>query len=292
MWGEAVMASQFIEFQNQVEAVKARHISGEISEAERDATLRKIQLKDERWGDVWLLNAQGDWFRKASGSSSWVHDYPLDLIDPATLPPLPHMDLRQLARAVHDCTRCPLHQSRTRAVPGEGPPNAEIMLIGEGPGFYEDKQGRPFVGASGKFLEELLGSIGYKREDVFITNVVKCRPPNNRDPQSEELAACKGYLDRQIELINPKVIVTLGRYSMSHFLPGASITKIHGQSHRLGNRLIVPMFHPAAALHQPKYHPLLVEDFQKLPNFIKEAVAFTQSKPDVDPSSATQLNLF
>ncbi len=285
------MTNPFVEFQNQVEAVKAGHAAGEIGEAERDAQLRKMQLKDEKWGDVWMLNAQGDWFRKANGSSSWAHDYPLELIDPATLPPLPLMDLRQLARTVHDCTRCPLHQGRIRAVPGEGPPNAEIMLIGEGPGFYEDKQGRPFVGASGKFLEELLGSIGYKREDVFIANVVKCRPPNNRDPQPEELAACQGYLDRQIELIDPKVIVTLGRYSMYHFLPGASITKIHGQSHRLGNRLVVPMFHPAAALHQPKYRPLLVEDFQRLPQFIKEATAFSQPK-DNGVTEGTQLNLF
>jgi len=285
------MTNPFVEFQNQVEAVKAGHAAGEIGEAERDAQLRKMQLKDEKWGDVWMLNAQGDWFRKANGSSSWAHDYPLELIDPATLPPLPLMDLRQLARTVHDCTRCPLHQGRIRAGPGEGPPNAEIMLIGEGPGFYEDKQGRPFVGASGKFLEELLGSIGYKREDVFIANVVKCRPPNNRDPQPEELAACQGYLDRQIELIDPKVIVTLGRYSMYHFLPGASITKIHGQSHRLGNRLVVPMFHPAAALHQPKYRPLLVEDFQRLPQFIKEATAFSQPK-DNGVTEGTQLNLF
>lgn len=285
------MTNPFVEFQNQVEAVKAGHAAGEIGEAERDAQLRKMQLKDEKWGDVWMLNAQGDWFRKANGSSSWAHDYPLELIDPATLPPLPQMDLRQLARTVHDCTRCPLHQGRIRAVAGEGPPNAEIMLIGEGPGFYEDKQGRPFVGASGKFLEELLGSIGYKREDVFIANVVKCRPPNNRDPQPEELAACQGYLDRQIELIDPKVIVTLGRYSMYHFLPGASITKIHGQSHRLGNRLVVPMFHPAAALHQPKYRPLLVEDFQRLPQFIKEATAFSQPK-DNGVTEGTQLNLF
>lgn len=285
------MSNKFVEFQNQVEAINARAASGEISETERDATLRQMRLKDEHWGDMWMFSPKGEWFRKAKGSSSWVPDYPLDLIDPATLPPLPEMNLRQIARAVHDCTRCLLHQSRTRAVPGEGPPNAQIMFIGEGPGFNEDKQGRPFVGAAGKFLEELLEGIGYKREDVFITNVVKCRPPNNRDPEADELAACKGYLDRQIELIDPKVIVTLGRFSMYRYFPGASITKIHGQAQRVGNRLIVPMFHPAAALHQPKWRPLLVEDFQKLPQYIKEATAFSQSK-DVDPSSATQLNLF
>lgn len=286
------MFSQLIDFKNQVEAIKARCAAGEISETERDATLRQMRLKDEKWGDQWILSPTGDWYRKANGSESWVRDYPLDLIDPAGLPLLPLMDLRQVARAVHDCTRCPLHQGRIRAVPGEGPANADMMLIGEGPGFNEDKQGRPFVGASGKFLAELLTGIGFKREDVFIANVVKCRPPNNRDPQPEELTACQGYLDRQIELIDPKVIVTLGRYSMYRFFPGASITKIHGQPHRLGDRLIVPMFHPAAALHQPKYRPLLVEDFQKLPQYITEAAAFSQPKKEIDSANASQLNLF
>jgi DNA polymerase len=286
------MNNQFSEFQNQVEVVKARCAAGEISEAERDATLRQMRLEDKRWGDLWMLSPQGEWFRKAGGSEGWVRDYPLDLIDPTTLPLLPHMDLVQLAWTVRACTRCSLYQGRQRAVPGEGPAKAEIMLIGEGPGFHEDKQGRPFVGASGKFLEELLGSIGYKREDVFIANVVKCRPPNNRDPQPDELAACEGYLKRQIELVDPKVIVTLGRYSMNHFLPGSSITKIHGQAHRLGNRLIVPMFHPAAALHQPKYRPMLVEDFQKLPQFVQEALSFSQPKQLIDPANSSQLNLF
>jgi DNA polymerase len=285
------MSNKFIEFQNQVEAVNARYASGEISEAERDAAVRQMRLEDKQWGDVWLLSPKGEWFRKAKGSDRWIRDYPPDLIDPATLPPLPEMDLPQVARTVHNCTRCPLHQSRTRAVPGEGPAPADIMLIGEGPGFNEDKQGRPFVGAAGKFLEELLNDIGYKREDVFIANVVKCRPPNNRDPEPDELAACKPYLDRQVELIDPKIIVTLGRFSMYRYFPGASITKIHGQAQRVGNRLIVPMFHPAAALHQPKWRPALVEDFQKLPQYIKEAAAFSQSK-DIDPSNASQLNLF
>lgn len=283
------MSNKFIEFQNQVEAIKSRCTSGEISEAERDTTLRQMRLEDKAWGDVWMLSPKSEWFRKAKGSDSWVRDYPPDLVDAASLPPVPLMDLRQITRVVRDCTRCPLHQGRTRAVPGEGPARAAIMFIGEGPGFNEDKQGRPFVGASGKFLEELLHGIGYKREDVFIANVVKCRPPNNRDPEAEELAACKDYLDRQVELINPNVIVTLGRFSMYRYFPGASITKIHGQAQRAGNRLIVPMFHPAAALHQPKWRPLLIEDFQKLPGYIEEARAFSQ---EVDPSSASQLNLF
>lgn len=283
------MSNPFVEFQNQVEAVNSRCTGGEISEAERDAILRQMRLEDKQWGDVWMLSPKGEWFRKAKGSDNWVRDYPSDLVDATSLPPVPLMDLRQIARAVRDCTRCPLHQGRSRAVPGEGPAAAAIMLIGEGPGFNEDKQGRPFVGASGKFLEELLNGIGYKREDVFIANVVKCRPPNNRDPEAEELAACKDYLDRQVELINPNVIVTLGRFSMYRYFPGASITKIHGQAQRVGNRLIVPMFHPAAALHQPKWRPLLIEDFQKLPGYIEEARAFSQ---EVDPSSASQLNLF
>jgi DNA polymerase len=201
------------------------------------------------------------------------------------------MDLPQIAWTVHQCTRCPLSQGRTRAVPGEGPAKADIMLIGEGPGFHEDKQARPFVGASGQFLEQLLNDIGYKREDVFIANVVKCRPPNNRDPEPEELAACKDYLDRQIDLVDPKVIVTLGRFSMYRYFPGASITRIHGQPKRVGNRLIVPMFHPAAALHQPKWKPALIEDFKKLPQFIAEAASFTQSQL-INPESAQQLSLF
>jgi len=285
------VSNKFIEFQKEVETVKARCDQGEISEAERDKILRHMKLQDEAWGDTWMMSPKGEWFRKAKGSSRWVRDYPIALIDPATLPPISEMDLPQITRAVHDCTRCPLHEGRLRAVPGEGPPQADIMLIGEGPGFNEDKQGRPFVGASGKFLEELLGNIGYKREDVFIANVVKCRPPGNRDPQPDELAACRDYLDRQIELVNPKVIVTLGRYSMYRYFPGASITKIHGQAKRFGNRLIVPMFHPAAALHQPKWRPALIEDFNKLPQFVKEAQAFYQASPEIDPDSAQQLSL-
>jgi uracil-DNA glycosylase len=179
--------------------------------------------------------------------------------------------LRQVAKEVSTCTRCMLHYSRKNAVPGEGPLNAEIMFIGEGPGFHENEQGRPFVGAAGKFLEELLSSIGMKRGDVFIGNVVKCRPPNNRDPLPEELAACSEYLERQIQAINPKVIVTLGRYSMARFLPNAKISDVHGQSFSFKNRLIVPMFHPAAALHQPSLKPSIERDFAILPALIAKS---------------------
>ncbi len=199
------------------------------------------------------------------------------------------MTLEQLEEAVHACTLCPLSQGRTHAVPGEGPLNADIMFIGEGPGFHEDRQGRPFVGAAGQFLEELLASIGLTREQVYITNVVKCRPPGNRDPVPTEISACAPYLERQIQLIKPKVIVTLGRFSMYRYFPGASISKIHGQPKRVGNVLVVPMFHPAAALHQPKWRPLVEADFKKLPQFIAETKGFDDEEP---PPQAQQLSLF
>ena len=259
---------KFKEFQAQVEAVTARCARGDITEVERDALLRRMQLKDDRWDEVWLLSPRGEWFRRAKGAAGWARDYPVDLVDPHSLPPIPQMTLPQIARAVHDCTRCPLHAGRLRPVPGEGHPQAQIMLIGEGPGAQEDKQARPFVGASGKFLDQLLHGIGYKRSDVFIANVVKCRPPNNRDPQPEELAACRPFLDRQIELLNPAVIVTLGRYSMARYFPGAAISKIHGQPRQVGGRLIVPMYHPAAALYNPGLRPQITEDFSRLPQLI------------------------
>ena len=286
------MPNKFIKFKNQVQAVKARYTAGEIDEVERDDILRGMQLKDDQWGDVWMLSPDDVWFRKAAGSNAWLRDYPVALVDPTGLPVIAEMTLPQLSRAVHDCTRCKLHQGRKRAVPGEGPTQADIMLIGEGPGFNEDKQARPFVGAAGQFLDELLASAGFKRNEVFITNVVKCRPPANRDPEPDELTACQDFLDCQIELIDPKVIVTLGRYSMYRYFPGASITKIHGQPKRVAQRLVVPMFHPAAALHQPRWKPLISEDFQKLPRFIAEAETFKAEEIDPDVDNAEQLSLF
>jgi len=198
-------------------------------------------------------------------------------------------ELEALAQQIRTCERCILSKSRKNAVPGEGPPDADIMFIGEGPGFHEDQQGRPFVGAAGRFLEELLDSIGLKREDVYITNVVKCRPPGNRDPQMEEIKSCSPYLDEQIELINPKVIVTLGRFSMERFFPGQKISRIHGQPRRIGGRLIVPMYHPAAGLHQPRWKSTIEEDFQKLPRLLKELEHVEEEPP---PPSAQQLSLF
>ncbi|SRR6266540_950254 len=182
--------------------------------------------------------------------------------------------LETIAQQVSVCTKCELYKGRTNAVPGEGPTHAEIMFIGEGPGASEDKQGRPFVGASGKFLDELLAQAGVTRSDVFITNVVKCRPPGNRDPQPIEIETCTtNYLDNQIKIVNPSIIVTLGRFSMSKFIPDAKITQIHGQMQKVGKRFVIPMFHPAAALHQVRFRPMLLEDFAKLPELLKEARA-------------------
>jgi uracil-DNA glycosylase len=164
--------------------------------------------------------------------------------------------LKEVAGQVAECKRCQLNFSRKRAVPGEGPARAQIMFIGEGPGFYESEQGRPFVGPSGSFLDELLEKAGVSRKVVFITNVVKCRPPGNRDPLPDEMQACNDYLDRQIAAINPLIIVTLGRYSMSKFLNNAKISDVHGKPAWVRGRMIVPMFHPAAALPMPSLNGL------------------------------------
>ncbi len=178
--------------------------------------------------------------------------------------------LAQVAREVAVCQKCALYHSRKRAVPGEGPAKCEIMFIGEGPGFYENEQGRPFVGAAGKFLDELLAQAGLKREDVWITNIVKCRPPGNRDPLPEEVSACNEYLERQIHAVDPSIIITLGRHSMGKFMPGAKITGVHGQMRRVGDRYVIAMFHPAAALHQASLKPALLTDFAKLPQLLEQ----------------------
>lgn len=198
-------------------------------------------------------------------------------------------ELNNLNEEVRTCTRCPLSQTRIRAVPGEGPLTAEVMLIGEGPGFHEDRQGRPFVGPSGQFLQELLASIGMQRSEVYITNVVKCRPPNNRDPQPNEIEACMPYyLDRQIDLIDPAVIVTLGRFSMAKYFPGKSISRIHGQAKREGNRVIFPMFHPAAALHQPQYRAMIEQDILQVPALLEEMRAVRRQPTQARPAPAPQ----
>lgn len=173
-------------------------------------------------------------------------------------------NLAEVARAVRACTDCPLHRGRTNAVPGEGNPSADLMFIGEGPGFHEDRQGRPFVGPAGQLLEGLLASIGTNRDEVFIANMVKCRPPENRDPQPPEIAACSKYLDRQIELVNPKIIVTLGRFSLGRFFPGESITRARGKIREKDGRYVFPVMHPAAALRRPELRTTMVEDFKAI----------------------------
>lgn len=198
--------------------------------------------------------------------------------------------LTELHEEIARCTRCQLHRSRHNAVPGEGPEDAELLFIGEAPGFHEDRQGRPFVGAAGRFLEELLAGIGLRREDVYIANVLKCRPPGNRDPLISEIETCNPYLDRQIELIKPKLIVTLGRYSMARFFPDARISRIHGLPRRIGGIICYPMYHPAAALHQPRFRKAIEEDMVRIPQILAEARSLgDETEP---PQMTEQLSLF
>lgn len=198
--------------------------------------------------------------------------------------------LEEIAAKVRVCTLCDLCRTRTNAVPGEGSPTADIMFIGEGPGWHEDRQGKPFVGASGQFLSEMLGKIGLSREDVFITNVVKCRPPGNRDPLPDEMAACAPYLEGQIEQINPRVIVTLGRFSMSRWFPNERISRIHGQPKRFGSLMVVPMYHPAAALHQGSLRATIEADMMKLPSIVEEARQAVDE--DDDKPKPEQMRMF
>lgn len=197
--------------------------------------------------------------------------------------------LTEFYEEIANCERCILSQARKNTVPGEGPEDAEIMFIGEGPGFHEDQQGRPFVGSAGRFLEELLEDIGLRREEVYICNVIKCRPPGNRDPLPEEIEACKPYLDRQIELLSPRMIVTLGRFSMERYFPGAKISHIHGQPRKVGGIIYYPMYHPAAALHQPKWRQVVKEDMSKIPQVLAEADRIAEMEL---PQDAEQLSLF
>jgi len=187
--------------------------------------------------------------------------------------------LREIINDISVCTKCQLHHSRKLSVPGEGPFDTDIMFIGEAPGFHENEQGRPFVGAAGKLLDTLLANIGMNRNQVVITNVVKCRPPGNRDPLDEEIEACVGaYLSRQIELIDPKLIITLGRISMGLFFKNAKIGEMHGNSVKIGQRWVTAMYHPAAALHQPKLLEVIQKDFDKLPELISRVVLSTDQK--------------
>jgi DNA polymerase len=201
-------------------------------------------------------------------------------------------DLGELAQLIKRCPDCDLCQTRTQAVPGDGPAEAHVMFIGEAPGYYEDKSGSPFVGNAGKFLNELLAHAGLKREEVFITNVVKCRPPQNRDPLKEEIDACDKWLKQQLAIIDPPVIVTLGRFSMAKFFAGESISRIHGQPRRVDGRTIVPMFHPAAALHQERFRSLIVDDFKRLPEILETARRDQAAESKPTAAAAEQGRLF
>lgn len=186
-------------------------------------------------------------------------------------------NLEELAEQIRVCPDCDLCRTRTQAVPGEGPADARMFFIGEGPGYYEDKSGRPFVGPAGKFLDELLASAGLRRSEVFITNVVRCRPPNNRDPLAPEIDACSKWLDQQLAAIQPRIVVTLGRHSMNRYFPGESISRIHGQARQVDGLTVVPMFHPAAALHQQRFRALIEEDFRRLPAVVAATDAASAS---------------
>lgn len=197
-----------------------------------------------------------------------------------------HEELEKIVKEVKNCRKCPLWETATNPVPGEGNPNTEVMFIGESPGYWEDQKGRPFVGQAGKLLDHLLSSIGIKRGEVFIANVLKHRPPGNRDPLPEEVEACKNWLDKQIEIIQPKVIVTLGRFAMYEFIPNGKITKIHGQPRIVNwqNRkiTILPMFHPAAALRNVRIMEEIKEDFKKIPKVLEKKIQIDQEPKEVD----------
>lgn len=186
--------------------------------------------------------------------------------------------LSKLYQEVTGCRKCDLAKGRSRVVPGEGAEDADIVFIGEAPGWHEDQQGRPFVGSAGKFLEELLATIGLKREDVYICNVIKCKPPQNRDPLPIEIKTCQPWLDRQLELIHPKIIVTLGRYSMARFFPGETISKAHGKVRRQGDVIYYAMYHPAAALHQQNLRPVIQADMLKIPSLLAQVEKIPQAE--------------
>ena len=202
-------------------------------------------------------------------------------------------DLQQLNERIAGCHACRLSEGRTQTVPGDGDANAELMFIGEGPGFHEDRQGRPFVGQAGKLLDDLLAGIGLSRAEVFVANVVKCRPPQNRDPQPDEIAACEPYLSEQIAGIRPKLIVPLGRFATQYFIPRATMGRSRGVVAQAGPWLIYPVYHPAAALRQGSLLEVLRDDFARIPQLLAESErpsAAADSAEDDEPRG-TQMAL-
>ena len=207
-------------------------------------------------------------------------------------------DLPSLSRAVHECRRCPLGASRTHAVPGVGPPDARILIVGEAPGQNEDQQGEPFVGAAGKLLDQLLRGIGLSRADVFITNILKCRPPGNRDPQPDEVTACSPFLEDQLRLIRPEVVLVLGRHALARLLPGQdSITRAHGRVIVKDGVTYIPVYHPAAALYNSFLMKPLEQDFQAVRAHLdqmdaRKTVEAAAARPAVGVRPEEQLTLF
>jgi uracil-DNA glycosylase family 4 len=195
--------------------------------------------------------------------------------------------LTELYQQIALCQKCEIARSRTNVVPGEGAENAEIMFIGEAPGWHEDQQGRPFVGPAGQFLDRLLALIDLKRQQVYIANVIKCRPTGNRDPMPSEIVNCQPWLDRQIEIIKPRMIVTLGRYSMARYFPGKTISKIHGTVQKRDNVIYFAMYHPAAALHQQSLKQTIEADMKKIPALLAESETLRETLPQPQ-----QLNMF
>lgn len=199
--------------------------------------------------------------------------------------------LEAVAAEIRACTRCPLHKGARQAVPGEGSAEAGILFLGEAPGYNEDVQGRPFVGAAGQLLDQLLAGIGLDRSKVFITNVVRHRPPENRDPLPAEVEACDVWFRAHLEVLRPRVVVTLGRFAMYKFLPGESISRVHGRPRRVDGITVFPMFHPAAALHQPSLRAELTQDFETLAGLLATE-RDAQKKENVVTKTPTQLDLF
>jgi uracil-DNA glycosylase family 4 len=215
--------------------------------------------------------------------------------------------LEEIASEVRSCTRCRLHETRTKAVPGEGNADTEVMFVGEGPGQNEDRQGRPFVGRAGDLLVKFLATLRWRRDEVFITNIVKCRPPDNRDPEPDEIAACAPYLRRQLEVIDPALVVTLGRHSLGRFMPGSRISQVHGTVRPVdpamgaANALVFAMYHPAAALRTPDIERTSYDDVASIPAALLEsrarrttvatvaatagAMALAESSSDVAPDA-------
>ncbi|MFC2057011.1 uracil-DNA glycosylase [Chloroflexota bacterium] len=188
--------------------------------------------------------------------------------------------MTELYKEIALCQQCEIAKLRTKVVPGEGTEDADILFIGEAPGWHEDQQGRPFVGSAGKYLDELLASINFKRQQVYIANVIKCRPTANRDPLPLEIRNCREWLERQIELICPKMIVTLGRYSMAMFFPGKSISKVHGTAQKWDNIICYAMYHPAAALHRQSLRQVIETDMLKIPSLLAQAKNMIETEPE------------